>query len=46
MESSSDREAFKETLDDFVKEIRKMGEYIKENEGKKVLADNDGKNEA
>ena len=45
-QSRSDQEAFKETLDDFVKEIKKMGEYIKNNEGKKVLANDDGKNEA
>lgn len=38
-ESSSDRVAFKETLDEFSSEIRKMGEYVKNNQGKKkVLA--------
>ena len=45
MQSRTDQEAFKETLDDFVKEIKKMGQYIKNNEGKKVLANDDGKNQ-
>lgn len=48
MESRSDQNAFRETLDDFGGEIRKMGEYIKNNEGKdgkKVLANDDGKND-
>ena len=42
LESSSDRSAFKETLDEFASDLRKMGDYIKNNEGKKVLTnDND-----
>lgn len=46
LENRSDQNAFKETLNDFSQEIKKMGDYIKNNEGKepkKVLADNDGK---
>lgn len=40
-ESSSDQRAFKETLDDYIKDIKKMGEYVKNNAGKKkVLANN------
>jgi hypothetical protein len=29
--------AFKEALDDFVKDIKMMSDYIKNNEGKKIL---------
>jgi hypothetical protein len=28
--------AFKETLDEFITDIKKMSDYIKNNEGKKV----------
>lgn len=48
MESRSDQNAFKETLDDFANEIKKMAEYIKNNEGKegkKILANEDSKND-
>ena len=42
LENSTDRAAFKETLDEFATDIKKMGEYIKNNEGKKkVLANNE-----
>lgn len=33
-QKESDKIAFKETLDDFLNDIKKMGEYIKNNEGK------------
>jgi hypothetical protein len=32
--------AFKETLDEFITDIKKMSDYIKNNEGKKVLNNN------
>lgn len=45
LENSSDRIAFKETLDEFAADIKKMGEYIKNNKGKKkVLANDEAKN--
>ena len=45
LENSTDRAAFKETMDEFAKDIKNMGEYIKNNEGKKkVLANNEQKN--
>lgn len=37
LEHESTKDAFKESLDDFLSEIRKMSEYIKNNEGKKIL---------
>lgn len=47
-ESKSDQNAFKEILNDFQQEIKKMGEYVKTNESninenKKVLANGDSK---
>lgn len=37
LEGDSNQKAFKEALDDFREDIKKMSEYIKNNEGKKIL---------
>lgn len=36
-ENESDKKAFKEALDDFLKDLKMMSDYIKNNEGKKIL---------
>lgn len=36
-ESDYDKKAFKATLDDFLNDLKKMSDYIKNNEGKKIL---------
>ena len=37
LERQSDQEAFREALDAFKADIKKMSEYIKNNEGRKIL---------
>lgn len=37
MEGDTDQKAFKEVLDSFRDEIKTMSDYIKNNEGKKIL---------
>lgn len=37
LQGETNRMAFKEALDDFVKDIKMMSDYIKNNEGKKIL---------
>jgi vacuolar protein-sorting-associated protein 4 len=37
LEGDSNQKAFKEALDDFREDIKKMSDYIKNNEGKKIL---------
>lgn len=37
LEHESTKEAFREQLDAFLAEIKKMSEFIKNNEGKKIL---------
>ena len=39
LENQSTKNAFKEALDDFLKELKTMSQYIKHNEGKKILND-------
>jgi hypothetical protein len=36
-ESEYDKKAFKTTLDEFLNDLKMMSDYIKNNEGKKVL---------
>ncbi len=36
-ESEHDKKAFKATLDDFLNDLKQMSDYIKNNEGKKIL---------
>lgn len=36
-ESITDRNAFKDVLNDFAQDLRKMSDYIKNNEGKKIM---------
>jgi hypothetical protein len=36
-ETESNKLAFKDALDDFIKDIKQMSDYIKNNEGKKIL---------
>lgn len=45
IEGDSNQKAFKEVLDEFIADIRKMSEYIKENEGKKKILNNETKDE-
>ena len=45
IEGDSNQKAFKEVLDEFIGDIRKMSEYIKENEGKKKILNNETKDE-
>jgi hypothetical protein len=37
LEGETNQKAFKEALDDFREDIKKMSDYIKNNEGKKIL---------